>query len=60
MSMMNMRIGHRYQIVFPNGQLIFGICDKIDQDSVILTTLIKSRVFLREDLKNSRIEEIWA
>jgi hypothetical protein len=60
MSMMNMRIGHRYQIVFPNGQLISGICDKIDQESVILTTLIKSRVFLREDLKNSRIEEIRA
>jgi hypothetical protein len=58
MSMMNMRIGHRYQILLPNGKLVAGICDKIDQESVIIRTLIKSWVFLRDDLKNSKIEEI--
>ena len=58
MSMMNMRIGHRYQISLPNGKLVAGICDKIDQESVILRTMIKSWVFLRDDLKNSKIEEI--
>jgi hypothetical protein len=58
MSMMNMRIGHRYQISFPDGPLVSGICDKIDRESVILRTVKKSWVFLREDLKNSKIDEI--
>jgi hypothetical protein len=58
MSMMNMRIGHRYQVSFPNGTLISGICYKIDRESVILKTMVKSWVLLRADLKNSRIEEI--
>ncbi|MEI6841063.1 MAG: hypothetical protein WCK53_07345 [Methanomicrobiales archaeon] len=58
MSMMNMRIGHRYQISLPNGKLVTGICDKIDHESVILRTMIKSWVFLRDDLNNSTIEEI--
>jgi hypothetical protein len=58
MSMMSMRIGHRYQITFPDGPLVSGICDKIDRESVILRTQIKSWVFLREDLNNTWIEEI--
>jgi hypothetical protein len=58
MSMMNMRIGHRYWILFSDGHLVSGICDKIDRESVILRTLIKSWVFLREDLEHSKIEEI--
>ena len=58
MSMMNMQIGHWYNIALPNGTLVSGVCDKIDQESVILRTLIKSWVFLRDDLKFSNIEEI--
>jgi hypothetical protein len=55
---MNIRIGHRYQISLPNGKLVAGICDKIDHELVILRTMIKSWVFLRDDLENSKIEEI--
>ena len=58
MSMMNMRIGHRYQVSFPNGTLISGICHKIDRESVILKTMVKSWVLLRDDLRDSKIEEI--
>jgi hypothetical protein len=44
MSMMNMRIGHRYQISLPNGKLVAGICDKNDHESVILRTLITADI----------------
>ena len=42
---MNMRIGHWYRILFSDGHLVSGMCDKIDQESVILKTLIKSWIF---------------
>jgi hypothetical protein len=58
MSMMNMRIGHRYPVSFTNGTLIFGICNKIDDESVILRTMVKSWALRWEDLKDSKIEEI--
>jgi hypothetical protein len=58
MDMMRMKMGRRYQIQFPDGHTVSGEVRKIDASSVILNSLLSSRVIQREDLKNSRIEEL--
>ena len=58
MDMMRMKMGRRYMVQFADGNTVSGEVSKIDGSSVILHSLLSSRVIQRELLKNSIIEEI--
>ncbi len=58
MDMMRMKMGRRYMVQFSDGNTVSGEVRKIDGSSVILNSLLSSRVIQREQLKNSIIEEI--
>jgi hypothetical protein len=58
MDMMRMQVGRRYQVQFPNGNTVTGEVRKIDNSSVILNSLLSSRVIQREDMKDTIIFEI--
>jgi hypothetical protein len=58
MNMMRMQVGRRYQVQLPDGNTVTGEVRKIDESSVILNSLLSSRVIHREDMKGSIIDEI--
>ena len=58
MDMMRMKMGRKYLVQFPDGNTVSGEVRKIDASSVILNSLLSSRVIQREQLKDSKIEEI--
>jgi hypothetical protein len=58
MDMMRMQVGRRYQVQFPNGNMVTGEVRKIDNNSIILNSLLSSRIIQREDMKDTIIYEI--
>lgn len=55
---MNVRVGQRYQITFPDGRRVSGRCEKINNMSVIIRSPRESRLIPSDELKTLQIEEL--
>jgi hypothetical protein len=55
---MNIKEGHRYQITFPDGRQVSGLCEKINDISVIIRSPRESRLIPSDELKTLQIEHL--
>jgi hypothetical protein len=55
---MNIKVGQRYQITFPDGHQVSGLCEKINNISVVIRSPRESRLIPSDELKTLRIERL--
>jgi len=55
---MNIKAGQRYQITFPDGHQVSGLCEKITTISMVIRSPRESRLIPRDELKKLHIEQL--
>ena len=55
---MNIKVGQRYQITFPDGHQVSGLCEKINTIAVVIRSPRESRLIPSDDLKTLQIEPL--